>query len=255
MRPLIRTYACGILFGIVGFSGVIDPAFGQDGQAIGNDMLAMEDFELLVDAAMLSENPVMYDEALTLILDRHDLTSFMRGRVLFERGTRRWKDGQNKLGAIADFDAIVALDPTHPFAANAMIEKGFAETEIGHIEAGMNELQTITEWFDGAFSIGNHDNAVARYRESGLSPTPEQVGVMKMFGYVCDDLPGAPKLHHFGPERADLLNVHWCGAAVNMPGPDIGNKAMAANAPIIQADKNASVAKSESKTAIVVSGP
>ena len=255
MKKLLSGAACALAIGFVAAGGAAAPVVAQE-----TGGLAMEAYESLMAQAKRNENPVAYDQALSAILERNDLTSFMRGRTLFERATRRWKDGMDKFGAVSDFEALLAMDPNHPFANNARIELGWAKEEIVRIEQGMNDLQTISEWFDGAFSLGLRDEAVARYRKSGISPTVAQVETMKSFGYLCDNIPGAPRLHHFGPERPDVSNVHWCGAAAGMPGPDIKPKVAVASAPAAQqsagADgKNEASANEETAPAIAVAGP
>ncbi|RIJ28350.1 hypothetical protein D1223_13230 [Henriciella mobilis] len=217
-------------------------------------------YEALLAEAKAHENPVAYDAALTSILNRSDLSDYQRGKTLFERATRRWKDGMDKLGALDDFEAILAIDANHPFANNAKIEKGWAEDEIIWIEQQHEDLQTIAEWFDGVFSLGRHDEAVARYRKSGISPTPLQVQTMMAFGYICEDRPDAPKLHQFGPERPDLANLHWCGPAAAMPGPDKAPRLLTASAPATGSPapgdgKNAAARKDEAQPAIAVAGP
>lgn len=219
-----------------------------------------EAYEALLAEAKAHENPVAYEAALTSILNRTDLTDYQRGKTLFERATRRWKDGMDKLGAIEDFEAILAIDANHPFANNAKIEMGWAGDEIIWIEQQHEDLQTISEWFDGVFSLGRHDEAVARYRKSGISPTPAQVEIMMAFGYICEDRPDAPKLHHFGPERPDLADLHWCGAAADMPGPDKLPRLRTASAPAsgpsaAQAGKNVAAGDDDTQPAIAVAGP
>ena len=215
MKYFVSGAVCAVAISVFGVSGT--PAAAQE----ASTELTLAEYEALINQAKSHQNPVEYDRAVSAILERSDLTGFQRGRTLFERATRRWKDGMDKFGGVSDFEALLAMDPNHPFAANARIELDWAKTEIGYIEKEMSGLQTLAEWFDGAFALGLRDEAVARYRKAGISPTPEQVQLMKDFGYLCKDLPGAPKLHQFGPEREDLANVHWCGAAASMPGPDV----------------------------------
>lgn len=246
MKKMISGAACAVAFGFATMSGMT--ASAQQASE-----LTLAEYEVLIGDAMSNENPLDYDAAVSALLERSDLTGYQRGRTLYERATRRWKDGMNKFGGVSDFEALLAMDPNHPFANNAKIELDWAKTEIGYIEKDMNDLQTIAEWFDGAFALGLRDEAVARYRKAGVSPTPEQVQLMKDFGYLCDDLTGAPKLHQFGPERADLSDVHWCGVAASMPGPDLPAARQPAypSTPVLQ---QASVT-SEAEPVIAAAGP
>lgn len=255
MKKVLLAVACVLIFG----SGLVGPGWSA-AVAQSPQTLSPEAHEALLAEAKAHENPVAYDAALTSILNRSDLSDYQRGKTLFERATRRWKDGMDKLGAVEDFEAILAIDANHPFANNATIEMGWAEDEIVWIQQQHEDLQTIAEWFDGVFSLGRHDEAVARYRKSGISPTPAQIETMMAFGYVCEDRPDAPKLHHFGPERPDLANLHWCGAAASMPGPDKAPRLLTASAPATgspapEAGKNAAARKDEAQPAIAVAGP
>ena len=255
MKVFLTGAACALALGVAVAAVGAPPASAQDSVE-----LSMEEFEVLIDDAMGRTNPQAYDDALTGLLERDDLSSFMRGRILFERATRRWQDGMDKFGAVSDFEALLAMDPNHPFANNARIELGYAQTEIGYIEDDMDGLQTLSEWFEGAFALGLHDEAVARYRKAGISPPAEQVELMMAFGYLCEDVPGAPKLHQFGPERPDLARLHWCGAAADMPGPAFKAQPTPVSASQVQtADasdgKNTPANEAETEPAIAVAGP
>ena len=126
----------------------------------------------------------------------------------------------------------------------------------------MDDLQTLSEWFEGAFALGLHEQAVARYRKAGISPPPDQIELMMAFGYLCEDTPGAPKLHQFGPARPDLADLHWCGAAASMPGPALKAQPAPIAAPQVQTQadatsdgKNIAANETETEPAIAVAGP
>ena len=71
----------------------------------------------------------------------------------------------------------------------------------------------LSQWFDSKWLLGEHDEAAARYRKSGISPNESQVGKLKAAGYLCEDQDGGAPVYTVGDTRPDLENIYWCGSA------------------------------------------
>ncbi len=174
-------------------------------------------FNAALASAKAYRNPYQAERQLSAILARRDLNTDMRARALFERGSLRRQGAANMKGAIADFDEMLRLAPSHSWANNARIERGYAQDWIKQLEQfrRTGRLQTIAAWFDDAWMMGERDKAAARYQRSGLSPTAKQVTQLTQTGYLCKGSGAGGALHKYGPPRSDLQNMFWCKAASN----------------------------------------
>lgn len=166
--------------------------------------------ETVIAQALSDSNPYEADARLSELLARKSLTSEQRIQALYHRGSLRRQSANNRRGAIKDFEALLKAAPDHALAANARTELDYVRSDVAQIEASMNRFLTLAQWFDGVWTLGDHEAAVERYRRSGLAPTPEQVETLKAAGYVCETGTSGARLHEFGSDRDDLAGLEWC---------------------------------------------
>ena len=121
-----------------------------------------------VAAAMASAealpDPYQKDAAYSVILSRDGLSEEQRVRALFARASLRRQAGDNRRGAVADFEEMLALAPEHELAKNAAVELGYTRADITKIEGSMKRLLTLSDWFDKAWVLGDHDMAATRHQ-------------------------------------------------------------------------------------------
>jgi tetratricopeptide (TPR) repeat protein len=169
-------------------------------------------FEKAMSAAKADSNPYEADETLTELLSSATLSDDQRARALYARGSLRRQAGDDRRGAVEDFEAMMKLAPEHPLAPNATEELEFAKGDVETIEAGLKKMLNLSQWFDSMWVLGDHDAAAERYRRSGLSPSEEQVAKLTADGYLCLDKGGDAPVFTVGDPRPDLENLHWCAA-------------------------------------------
>lgn len=153
-------------------------------------------------------------EHFTKLIDSGELTQDMRIQALFERGSLRRGSGLNPGGALTDFDEVLALNPAHPLAPNARIERDYVANDLAAIHArrASGRLQTLAAWFDDAWLMGERDVAAKRYQTSGLSPTKRQVSLLISDSYICTSGGEGDAVYKFGNPRSDLDGLRWCRA-------------------------------------------
>ena len=168
--------------------------------------------EAVIAEALSETNPFEAEALLSDLLARSSLTTEQRAQALYHRGSLRRQDADDREGAVEDFEALLALAPDHSLAPNAQTELDYVRTDIEEIKASMNRFLNLPDWFDGTWTLGQHEQAVTRYRTSGLAPTPEQVQTLIQAGYICEADSQEARLHDFGEDRDDLAGMEWCDA-------------------------------------------
>jgi len=169
-----------------------------------------EPFAGRLAAAQAAGSPYQVDAALTDLLADERLAPSERAEALYWRGSLRRLDGDNRRGAVADFEEMLALSPDHPMAEQARTELAQASADADALEAQLGRLLTLPEWFDVSWRLGERDTPVARYRSSGLSPTEDETRKLQEAGYVCGrDGKGGP-VQGFGDLRSWLDGLTWC---------------------------------------------
>ncbi|MEZ5998188.1 MAG: hypothetical protein R3B98_05800 [Hyphomonas sp.] len=171
-------------------------------------------------AARAAGNPYEMDAALTELLADQGLAPAERAEALYERGSLRRLDGDNRRGAVADFEEMLALAPDHPKAEQAEIELAQAKDDAAALEDRIVYLLTLSQWFDASWALGERDAPAERFRRSGLNPTEEQAHKLRDAGYLCgEDGDGGP-VQTLGDPRPWLDGLTWCSASD--PAPDAG---------------------------------
>jgi len=166
-------------------------------------------FASALSAAKRDADPYAGEKKLTYLVQNNQLAADQRARALYARATQRWKKSSNKAGALADFDEFGRRYPSNTLANNARIERGYVQNEVTAIQRRMQGLQTLDQWFDDAWSLGERDKAAARYKKSGLSPEKHQAYAMERTGYICRGS-GAKSVHNYGPRHSHVNNLYWC---------------------------------------------
>ncbi|MFT5775961.1 hypothetical protein [Hyphomonas sp.] len=167
-------------------------------------------FDTAMSHAKADTNPYAADATLSELLSNASLSDDQRARVLYARGSLCRQAGDDRRGAVKYFEAMLALAPDHPLAPNAKEELEFARSDVETIEAGLQRMLNLTQWFDSMWVLGDHDTAVARYRASGLNPNEAEIVKLAAAGYVCPDADGHPPVYTLGDMRPDLENLYWC---------------------------------------------
>ena len=174
----------------------------------------------------IEENPSVaaVDEALTELLARNDLTVDQRASALYLRAEKRFDGKYNVPGALEDYAAFTALVPEDPRLLNIERRRVFAATEIENAQRRLAQLQTLSAWFDDKVLMGDFADAAARYKTSGLTPTDQQLYLLREAGYVCDAAPdpeadpdlevendgATARVHRYGEVPDYAENAVWC---------------------------------------------
>lgn len=166
-------------------------------------------YQVVLKAAQNHPNVYVGEAWMTELLSDEALTPDEHARVLYARAQHRWKKSSNKIGAREDFTTFTELYPDDLYARNAGIEAGYVSTEIGYVEARMEELQTFSDWFDDAWALGLRAEAAGRYKRSGFLPEPYELELLQAAGYICDSSQNAPP-NGFNPVSEEAPNLHWC---------------------------------------------
>tara|TARA_R110002033_G_scaffold117046_1_gene161227 strand:- start:101 stop:709 length:609 start_codon:yes stop_codon:yes gene_type:complete len=171
-------------------------------------------FDRALSDAKKDANPYAADDSLSKLLENASLSDDERARALYARGSLRRQAGDDRRGAVKDFEGMLKLEPAHPLVPNAKEELAFAKADVDTIEDGLKRMLNLFQWFDSKWVLGDHDDAADRYRESGLSPNETELARLVADGYVCDDKDGKAPVYTIGDIRPDLEHKHWC------TGPD-----------------------------------
>jgi hypothetical protein len=161
-------------------------------------------------AAKAMGNPYQEDAALTSLLADPKLKPAERAEALYQRGSLRRLAGDNRRGAVADFEAMLALAPDHPRAGQAQIELDLARSDVESLEPRLSYMLTLPQWFDISWALGERDIPAQRYQRAGLSPDEAQTQKLKAAGFVCGaDGEGGP-VQGAGEPRPWLEGLTWC---------------------------------------------
>ena len=171
---------------------------------------------VLFDGEMrdLSDNPSIAaaEVQISRLLARQDLTAVQRADALFLRAEKRLDKRFDLPGALADFDAYIALQSEGARVSTAERRKLFAREEIEAAQRRLARLQNLSEWFDDKVLLGDLDAGAARYRSAGLTPNPAQLYLLKESGFICVDPDESDRqpVHQYGELRDDIEGAVWC---------------------------------------------
>ncbi len=161
-------------------------------------------------AAEASANAYQTDAALTALLADPSLTRDQRAEALYRRGSLRRLAADNRRGAVADLEAMLALAPDHPRAGQARIELDLARSDLAALEPRLGYMLTLSQWFDISWTLGEREVPALRYQRSGISPDEAQTQRLKDAGFICGpDGAGGP-VQGAGDPRDWLDGLTWC---------------------------------------------
>jgi len=167
-------------------------------------------------AAESAGNPYETDAALTALLDEPGLKTNERAEVLYRRGSLRRLAGDDRRGAVADLEAMLALAPEHERAGQAEIELDLARSDLDALEPRLAYMLTLPQWFDVSWTLGDREAPARRYQRAGISPNEEQTRKLKDAGFICGpDGAGGP-VQGAGDPREWLDGMTWC---IPLPEP------------------------------------
>lgn len=172
-------------------------------------MMSDAEFDSALKAAKSDVAPFSSERKLTALIDSERATPEQRSCALYARAGVRWKKTQNKIAAKSDFDEYIRLYPDGVFTNNARIESGYVQNEITAVRSRLQTIQTLRDWFDDTWALGNWDEAAFRYRRSRLTPEPHQIYQLRATGFLCENT-GNLKLHTYGPLTPEIQNLYWC---------------------------------------------
>lgn len=154
--------------------------------------------------------PYQVDAALTALLDGPKLATAQRAETLYRRGVLRRLSGDDRRGAVADLQTMLALAPDHPRAEQAAVELNLAKSDLEALESRLSLMLTLPQWFDVSWALGERDGPARRYQVAGLSPTEDQTRKLKDAGFICgEDGEGGP-VQGVGDTRDWLDGLTWC---------------------------------------------
>lgn len=161
-------------------------------------------------SAEAAGNPYAVDAALTSLLADPKLKPAERAEALYQRGSLRRLAGDDRRGAVADLEQMLALVPDHPRAEQAKVELDLARSDRDALEPRLGYMLTLPQWFDVAWALGERDAPARRYQTAGLSPNEAQTQKLKDAGFICGtDGEGGP-VQGAGDPREWLDGLTWC---------------------------------------------
>ncbi len=161
-------------------------------------------------AATAVENPYCRDTALTELLSRTDLSPADRAEALYERASLRRLDGNDRPGAVADYEALLVLAPAEDLAARAGVELVMTREDLAALQARLARLQSLPDWFSTTWSLGQRAAPALRYQKSGISPSERAVWDLQQAGFICDSTGEGGPVQGHGDHRDDLDGLTWC---------------------------------------------
>ncbi len=178
--------------------------------AVAPGPVNLGNFESELATALSSKDPYHADASLSQILNGPGLSEVQKARTLYRRGSLRRQAGNDRRGAVTDFEAMLALAPTHSLASNARTELSYTRQNVQQLQIQLRRLLTHAEWFDATWALGEHDKAAARYQSSRISPTAQQVKALTATGYICQTGGNGSDVYQLGDRRSDLSGLKWC---------------------------------------------
>ena len=166
--------------------------------------------ESVIAEALIEADPYRAEARLSTLLARTDITTQQRADALYHRAGLRRLGAENRLGAADDYTEMLALAPDHALSEKARLELDYTREDIASLQAGLQRIMNLPNWFESAWVLGRHEEAAARYQRSGISPTPTQVAKLRARGFICGAEGEGGPVHQLGDERTDLEGVTWC---------------------------------------------
>lgn len=172
-------------------------------------------FQAAVADARDEWHPYASINKMTDLLDNQVLSEAQRTRLLFERGKMATEARINLPRAIEDLTQVQAYAAATVSGEDvtALIEQ--AEYRLNASRSRLAGLQNLPNWFDDKVATGEIGPAANRFRESGLSPDPQDAGLLEAAGFLCRKSVGNSDDWQFGYDNQHLEKLEWCAPREN----------------------------------------
>ena len=172
-------------------------------------------FQAAVNQADTAWHPYAGINQLTEIADTRVLSSAQRSRLLFERAKLSTEAGIDLPQAIQDLRAVRSSGTTPSLNAEADQLLTLAEAKLEAARARLAGLQNLSNWFDDKVATGEISAAADRVQKSGLSPNPQDAGLLEAAGYLCRKSLGTSDDWAYGEDNQHLEKLEWCSSSAN----------------------------------------
>jgi hypothetical protein len=183
------------------------------GTPIATPPLSDAEFQNVFEAARDSSNAFQEDHNLTEILARTDLSLEQRLKALNFRAIGRSTTGENKNGAIEDYEEVLRLaPPDYPSLARVREDLDYVRQQKRYIEDRLNGRARTdnSQRFQDLLSLGRHEEAVAFMRQSSLKPHAVYIEKLAKLGYLCEGPGYSGQSYQWGASDTGLHTVYWC---------------------------------------------
>ena len=153
-------------------------------------------------------------ENLTRILERPELDTDQRLRVLGMRAAVRSTTASNLIGAIADYEQMVRIAPSyHRLAKVAADEKAYSETQKSYIDRRIaaGPSPNPAQYFSDLMQLGRHAEAASFAKASMIDLSANQAEKLTKAGFLCEG-PGYTGRSYRWGGGAGSRTVYWCDA-------------------------------------------
>jgi hypothetical protein len=176
-------------------------------------VLADAEFQQMFDAARVSNDAFREDRNLTSILSRTDLSLQQRIKTLNFRAIGRSTTGENKNGAIADYEELLRLAaPGDPLIPRVQENLDYVKQQKKYIEDRLEgrARSSNDDRFQDLLALGRHDEAAAFMKQSGLKPNSIYIEKLAKLGYLCEGPGYSGPSYRWGYENTGFHTVYWC---------------------------------------------
>lgn len=211
---MIRSSIAGVVAAMVAAAALAGCASAPDAPAQPT-YLSDAEFQALMRAPPTGLPGSDYfgeERALTKLLARDDLTAEQRLTALMQRANKRGTIAEDRPGAIADYEQVLATAPAgHRYIAQATESKAYAETQMGHINRRLaaGPAADRDQYFSDLLAAGRHDEAAAYFREGGRGGI-YAVEKLHKLGYLCEGAGYSGRSYSWGSENTRKPTVYWC---------------------------------------------
>jgi hypothetical protein len=170
-------------------------------------------FQQIFDAARAPDDAFREDRNLTVLLARTDLSLEQRLKTLDFRAIGRSTTGENKNGAIADYEELLALAPSnHPMVARVREDLDYVRQQKRYIEDRLEgrARSDNSQHFEDLLALGRHDEAVAFMKYTGLKPHAVYIEKLAKLGYLCEGPTHSGASFQWGASNTGMHTVYWC---------------------------------------------
>jgi hypothetical protein len=171
------------------------------------------EFQKIFDAARTQNDAFQEDRNLTSVLSRTDLTLEQRLKMLNFRAIGRSTTGENKNGAIADYEEVLKLAPQdHPIVARVREDLDYVRQQKRYIDDRLDGRARTdnNQRFQDLLALGRHDEAVAFMKQAGVKPHAIYIEKLAKLGYLCEGPGYSGTSYQWGASNTGYHTVYWC---------------------------------------------